>query len=57
MNCRSPERNEEKDAMEDGPRAGGGLRLRPQDAPSTAGPPRAGALAPDPAAPQQLHRG
>ncbi|UXX96497.1 hypothetical protein N7U49_40715 [Streptomyces sp. AD2-2] len=43
--------------MEDGPRAGGGLRLRPQDAPSTAGPPRAGALAPDPAAPQQLHRG
>ncbi|MFE2883438.1 hypothetical protein [Streptomyces sp. NPDC059272] len=43
--------------MEDGPRAGGGLRLRPHDAPSTAGPPQARPLASDPAAPQQLHRG
>ncbi|MFJ3415114.1 hypothetical protein ACIPN8_02130 [Streptomyces sp. NPDC086082] len=43
--------------MEEDPRAGGGLRLRPHDAPSTAGPPRARPLASDPAAPQQLHRG
>ncbi|MBK6010226.1 hypothetical protein [Streptomyces sp. MBT53] len=43
--------------MDDGPRAGGGLRLRRRDAPATAGPPLTRPLTTGPAAPQQLHRG
>ncbi|MEV0737830.1 hypothetical protein AB0I51_18065 [Streptomyces sp. NPDC050549] len=43
--------------MDDGPRAGGGLRLRRRDAPATAGPPRTGPPTTGSAAPQQLHRG
>ena len=43
--------------MDDGPRAGGGLRLRRREAPSPAGPPRTRPPATEPAAPQQLHRG
>nr|WSY56942.1 hypothetical protein OG999_46905 [Streptomyces sp. NBC_00886] len=43
--------------MDDGPRAGGGLRLRRRDAPSMAGPLRTRPLTTGPAAPQQLHRG
>ena len=43
--------------MDDGPRAGGGPRLRRRDAPATAGPPLTRPLTTGPAAPQQLHRG
>ncbi|WP_019069553.1 hypothetical protein [Streptomyces hokutonensis] len=43
--------------MDDGPRAGGGLRLRRRDAPATAGPPLTRPLTTGSAAPQQLHRG
>jgi hypothetical protein len=43
--------------MDEGPRAGGGLRLRRRDAPAMAGPLWARPLAAEPAAPQQLHRG
>ncbi|MFJ9895490.1 hypothetical protein ACIQPR_19480 [Streptomyces sp. NPDC091280] len=43
--------------MDDGPRAGGGLRLRRRDAPATAGPPLTRPPTAGPAAPQQLHRG
>ncbi|WP_329352143.1 hypothetical protein OG226_43270 [Streptomyces sp. NBC_01261] len=44
--------------MDDGPRAGGGVRLRWRDAPAVAGLPRTRPLATEPAAaPQQLHRG
>ncbi|MFE2420731.1 hypothetical protein [Streptomyces hokutonensis] len=43
--------------MDDGPRAGGGLRLRRRDTPATAGPPLTRPLTTGPAAPQQLHRG
>jgi hypothetical protein len=43
--------------MDDGPRAGGGLRLRRHDAPAAVGPPRTRPPTAGPAAPQQLHRG